>query len=289
MKVSLQASRASLRRIVAEHIWQPLRRGWQLAGLAVGPIESVRLGVFAALATAPAGRRRSLRARRFRVLIAQRTFTLWIGDPSEYFILEEILLDDTYAFASTPPPALIVDLGANAGISVLYFRAMWPEAEIYAVEPDPATFARLQNNVAALEGVHLRCCALGAVDGRGVLVRDGESWTSRLAAYVDYEPADKDRIPVTTMRLETFLDTNGIGRVGLLKIDIEGAEVELLKQSGAFDRVDAAVGELHRAQWGPEPVAELRAALPGFEVRVRSAGPEVVMWEATRPTPVTPE
>ena len=49
------------------------------------------------------------------------------------------------------PPSLsevktILDLGSNIGVSVAYFRLRYPVARIYAVEADPATFKRLQEN-----------------------------------------------------------------------------------------------------------------------------------------------
>ena len=60
-----------------------------------------------------------------------------------------------------PEPRVVVDLGSNIGLSILFFRLRFPDAEIYGVEPDPTAFDLLQRNVGGLGGVTVRQAAVG--------------------------------------------------------------------------------------------------------------------------------
>jgi hypothetical protein len=63
------------------------------------------------------------------------------------FLVHEIFSDGTYAFASRTACPRIIDCGANIGLSVIFFKALHPGADIVAVEPDPVTFARLKDTM----------------------------------------------------------------------------------------------------------------------------------------------
>jgi predicted O-methyltransferase YrrM len=51
-----------------------------------------------------------------------------------------------YRFNSLITKPLILDCGANVGVSVLYFKRLYPDAEIIAFEPDEDVFAILKQN-----------------------------------------------------------------------------------------------------------------------------------------------
>ena len=60
---------------------------------------------------------------------------------------KEIFVDEIYRFSCSAPIPVILDLGANIGLSVLYFKRLFPACRIYAYEPDPYIFEILQRNV----------------------------------------------------------------------------------------------------------------------------------------------
>ena len=140
---------------------------------------------------------------------------------------------------------------------MLAFHSAFPSADIVAVEPDPHSFSRLRRNTAQLDGVRLRRCALTAHDGEATFVPAAQPWVSALGE------GATGGITVPALTLETLLDELGWERVDLLKIDIEGAELDVLS-SPALDRVRMIVGELH-----DDRAIEL---LHGFDVTV--SGPE---------------
>src|ERR1700761_900484 len=75
---------------------------------------------------------------------------------------------------------LIVDGGANAGYSAVWFALQFPEAVILAIEPDPANFAVLQKNVSAFKGVQCVEAALWDVPAKVSVVDDKDgAWGRR--------------------------------------------------------------------------------------------------------------
>ena len=61
----------------------------------------------------------------------------------------EVLLEQIYRFVARRANPFIIDCGANIGLSVIYFKHLYPAARIIAFEPDPQNFAALQHNVQA--------------------------------------------------------------------------------------------------------------------------------------------
>ena len=156
-------------------------------------------------------------------------------------------------------PALIVDTGANVGFSTLFFSQRFPFARIIAIEPDPGNFAALEQNVAGIATVTTMRAALWwrreplASHDPGI----GE-WGYQV------RPGTDSAIPVVTLEELTAAEQ----RVDLLKLDIEGAELELFSHaSGWIDRVDAIAVELHeRIRPGVTDVFE--AATKDFARRI---------------------
>lgn len=114
---------------------------------------------------------------------------------------------------------VIVDAGANVGCSSLFFADTYPDAEVVALEPDPATFAVLKNNAGERSNIHAHTFALWSNDG-GVDLEDGgdQSWSTRVTSN------GSRRIPSRT--LEQVVASVPNGRLLIAKIDIEGAERE---------------------------------------------------------------
>ena len=133
-----------------------------------------------------------------------------------------------------------VDLGANIGLSSLYFSWRFPEAEFLAVEANEPTFAMLSRNLekARLSGrATLMCAAAWSHDGVVAGCNDGATdHYSRFS--VGPVPAGAAASPalIPARRVETLLDGQGWDEVDLIKIDIEGAEVELFRSDATWLR-----------------------------------------------------
>jgi FkbM family methyltransferase len=183
-----------------------------------------------------------------------------LSDASELEVLRNIFVEEEYRLPAAEPVHTVVDLGSHVGLSVLWFRAMYQDAEIVAVEPHPDTFRRLQRNVGHLDRVHLVNVAVAASDGRRALFSSDESWAASLQAQPELAHADQ----VTCRRLDDLIAELGIQSVDLLKVDIEGAEKEVLSTFAGLGRVRTLVCEYHRELNGMDPFAFIRT-LEGFE------------------------
>jgi FkbM family methyltransferase len=131
-------------------------------------------------------------------------------------------------------PGTLLDVGAHDGAFSLPFAAL-PGARVIAFEPLPAAFARLRAafGESLPPHVELRQEALGDRDGEAVLtlpVLDGvpqEQWASTAKGYAALGEArvGERRIAVPLRRLDGF----GLADVTAMKIDVEGAEYEVLR------------------------------------------------------------
>jgi len=73
--------------------------------------------------------------------------------PSLIHSVDEIFKEEIYKFTSESPTPYIIDCGANIGLSVLYFKRLFPDSEIVAFEPDEKIFKILERNTNSLENV----------------------------------------------------------------------------------------------------------------------------------------
>lgn len=140
-----------------------------------------------------------------------------------------------------------IDLGANVGE---YTRLLASRAgRVIAFEPDPWTCARLRENVSGLDNVKVENAAVGTSDGvtwlyrhrkfdRDRAFRSQSSSTLSTSRRLDRDSA----LEVPLVDFVRYLEElEAMGEpIGILKIDIEGAEIELLE--ALFDRPDLLEG-----------------------------------------------
>lgn len=163
---------------------------------------------------------------------------------SDMEVFKKIFLDQEYRLPFDARPATILDLGANTGLASLYFRTQFPEAQIVAVEPDPANFAMMQRHLGVQQGVVLVQAAVWSHDGQITLTDPGVgSWGLRVHESSS-EVCSGSQVPAVSM--PSLLGHFPGGRVDLLKMDVEGAEKEVFESSAAWiEKIDAIVIELH--------------------------------------------
>jgi FkbM family methyltransferase len=142
-------------------------------------------------------------------------------------IVEEILIRREYHFQSASDAPTVIDAGANVGLASYYARRMCNAGRLICFEPNPETFAILEENIAAMRipSVELHCAALSREDGEAEFVRSASAPLAGSLAPRN-TPSDSTRIKVPTRDLKPFLSSP----IGLLKIDIEGAEAEVLEE-----------------------------------------------------------
>lgn len=132
-----------------------------------------------------------------------------------------------YDFNSESAAPRIIDCGANIGLAILYWKMRFPQARITAFEPDANVFRTLQRNVHRweLEEVELLQAAVSDRHGQVAFVSEGADAGHLQSTRGEAQDAPGDPAKlVNTVPLGDYLDAP----VSLLKIDIEGAEVDVL-------------------------------------------------------------
>jgi len=157
-------------------------------------------------------------------------------------LLEEIFVFQVYRFQTSRKAPHIVDCGSNIGLSVLYFKKIFPESHIIAFEPDTEAFSMLDFVVRRNHLTHIQLynSALGNVEGETKLFRESPA---ALTATV-FPSNNTEFISVNTVKLSDIL----LQETDLVKIDIEGSEayvIEDLVKSNAINRIETLIIEYH--------------------------------------------
>jgi FkbM family methyltransferase len=164
--------------------------------------------------------------------------------------LSETFINRWYEIDATPPPnALMLDIGANIGAVSLFWAARWPSLRIHAYEPNPSAFATLQRNVED-NSLQDRVEVSRKAVGRGV--GELELWvdvpTELSTGYLDESPSEGGRrLSVPMIGLDEVWHRVQKNEIWLLKIDVEGAEVDILEGASraVLDGVANAIVEYH--------------------------------------------
>jgi FkbM family methyltransferase len=124
---------------------------------------------------------------------------------------------------------IIFDVGANVGQSVERFLPWYAGARVYCFEPVGATFRRLTANVAGEPRVQCLQMALGTLVGNARMIVGDRSDMSHLVVGGDGATASDETAETVAMStVDKFCDDHGIGRIHYLKIDAEGADLDVL-------------------------------------------------------------
>lgn len=143
---------------------------------------------------------------------------------------------------------VVFDVGANIGQSARSFRTNLQDAKIYCFEPVGATYRQLEGRLRGDDNVEIFRLALGAESGPGTMVLEGisEMYFLRRASGMAAGNAPVEQVTVET--LDHFCQGNGIERINYLKIDTEGADLDVLK--GAEDMLRQQQVDVIEAECG---------------------------------------
>jgi FkbM family methyltransferase len=152
-----------------------------------------------------------------------------LGGSSDIEVFSQIFVVDEYSCVSDiDSPGLIFDLGANVGYSSAYFLTKFPMANVVAVEPDPANFEVCLRNLTPYgDRVKAVCGAVWSSRSKLALSRgtfgDGREWATQVR-----EIEGKDALEeVEGWDIPSLLNLAGGEQIDLLKVDIEGSEIDL--------------------------------------------------------------
>jgi FkbM family methyltransferase len=141
------------------------------------------------------------------------------------------------------PSPTIIDTGAHIGIAALDFLSRHPGVKLTCVEPDPDNVVLLKKNLELFPGVKIIEAAVSSETGESLLSVSPNGWSWGNSLHHQYSGTES--IMVSTTTLSSLVE----GRVDLLKIDIEGSEVEAIEELSDHpdeaSRVNQMVIEFH--------------------------------------------
>jgi FkbM family methyltransferase len=133
------------------------------------------------------------------------------------------------------PGDVVFDIGAYCGLSSLYFAENVGETgHTYAFEADPGNFAALEKNAekSGLKNLTIEHAAVWKESGTVEFQADGTAGASVLSV----STRSNATVKVNSVTLADYIAAKSIQRIDLIKIDVEGAEVEILDASRAVLR-----------------------------------------------------
>jgi FkbM family methyltransferase len=184
---------------------------------------------------------------------------------SFYGSYKEIFVDEIYRFHAATDSPVIIDCGANYGTSVVYFKTLYPNARITAVEADPFIFTILKKNI-------------GARGLSDVVLIDRAVSKDRNPATFYTEGSDAGRVHAldgarATQTVESVtLDDLLSDHCDFLKLDIEGSETGVLLSCKKLANVSKLFVEYHSFADCDQTLADLLEKLSenGFRYYIHS-------------------
>ncbi len=142
--------------------------------------------------------------------------------PVNYYTLDEIFTSNVYEFNSENDNPLIIDCGANIGLSILFFKQQYPDAIIYAFEPDTTNYNYLKKNIISYKWENSVFPFQKLVDNE-----NGFEFFEELGNAGSKISNSEKGVKIEKMRLLDFIKNLG-KEIDFLKIDIEGSEFEVI-------------------------------------------------------------
>jgi len=190
-----------------------------------------------------------------------------IGNNNIKYLFNEIFLNNEYYFFCENKKPIIIDCGSNIGMSILYFKHLYPDCEILAFEANPYTYEVLQKNmfINNIKNVKINNLALSNSKSELKFYID-ESNFGTLTGSINSNRGGKKELNVNSDKLSNYL--KNMDNVDLVKMDVEGAEFEIINDlfnENLISKVSEYIIEYHLNTEGDNSLNTLSAFLNKFE------------------------
>lgn len=186
----------------------------------------------------------------------------------------ELFGKEMYLFKAANEAPIVLDCGSNIGLSVLYFKTIYPNAIVWAFEPDPTNFELLNENIQSnqLQNVIAKPAAVWITDGVISFSGNGSE-----ASRIDETNTAASNNSVLCIRLKTLLQS--FESIDFLKMDIEGGEYKVITDcADEIHRVEHLFLEYHGKTTDTHQLTELLEIVnrQGFQAYIRNAADALV-------------
>lgn len=199
------------------------------------------------------------------------------------------VVEDLTGFFSQLEFDIIFDVGANTGQSLAVYLARFSQASIYCFEPVAATFLKLTTRANNNPRVNCFRLAVGALNCDTKMVsQDCPTMSHLLDESLVEVPGNAFLENVTMVSLDSFCQTEGVDHISLLKVDTEGADLEVLKGACRMLK-EQKIGFIEvEAGMNPDnvyhvPFEDLKHYLERFDYSLFGIYEQVNEWPTNRP------
>ncbi len=189
----------------------------------------------------------------------------------------QVLTRAEYAAVAVASARVIVDCGANIGLTSAWLLSRCPDARVIAIEPFPDNAELCRRNLAAYgsRATVIEAAVWSRCDRLVLDHLDAGEWEVRVRPAAPGERGDVAAIDLPSL---------GLDRIDILKIDIEGSEAELFAEH--TDRWLPGVANLAIELHGPECERRFAAAKAAYRYDLSHAGDLIVCRNVAPAGPV---
>lgn len=161
---------------------------------------------------------------------------------ADKLLFKQIFVHEEYNFKTSIQPLFIIDAGANIGLSALYFANRFPGAIIIAVEVEKENFKLLSQNTKNYPNIKPVNAGLWPKQAMLEVIDCGSGSTG----FMVKETSEDNPGCFKAISIADIMHTYQIPTIDIVKIDIEGAEKELLAENtGWIAKSKIIILELH--------------------------------------------
>ena len=180
----------------------------------------------------------ALKSHKDGFLVSFLDFNIYVESVEEFLILNEVFVTKDYSFISNLKTT-VIDIGANIGISSLYFSTLDCVDKIYAFEPVLDTFNQAEYNLELNKTQHkvasIKNVGLGKNDRTETVLYNKQSKGNvgvrglLSPSYVNSSSEERDiKIVETAKEIQAIIDNSEDQKI-MIKMDCEGAEYEIFE------------------------------------------------------------
>lgn len=163
---------------------------------------------------------------------------------SDLRVFDQIFLEENYHFFPEGfQPKVIIDAGANVGYSAIWFSSRFKNSTIIALEPESENFKVLKENCRNFPNIiPIKKALWSHSDSIWIKNSKVRSWS-----FETVEIKESNSISIESTDMISLIEGYQIDGIGLLKIDIEGAEKEIFESNieGWISKVSCIMIETH--------------------------------------------
>ena len=130
-------------------------------------------------------------------------------------------------------PKILIDAGANIGLTSIYFSNLHPDLKILAIEPEENNYLQLLKNIKYYYNIKPLQKAIWNRNTKLKIrndFRDRQSWSFQVDASSGTQEVDADT-------LEAILKEQDINEIDILKVDVEGAEKQIFLEDKTINKI----------------------------------------------------